>query len=256
MSSFANSFNFDNTARAQTPTRQSPEAPMYADDEQYRQKQLYGEVSRAAGFAEPKTPHSARTNSMNMSMDHSFVSTGATGNMSSSMDTTMDNSMVSTASSFSVPERLPASAAQVHAVTRAPAGVMQTPIQMPAPGPYEHGRPLSPLVEVATPSTSFSVTPANVGGAPMASMASSSIGHGREVNPFDHLQPAQHGQGRTLVAPPHSAASSTAATGFPSARFPPPSPGGMSVPGSVGGSPRDAVQRKSVYDEEDAYGGI
>lgn len=218
-------------------------------------------MSRAAGFPEPKTPYSAGDrNSMNYSADRdmAFASTGATANMT--MDTTMDTSMVSTASSFSAPERLPQTSIQTASASNLP-----LPMPMPATQPYEHGRPLSPLVEVSTPSTSFSVPVASVygaagagAGAPMASMASSSVGHGREVNPFDQLQPAHvgYGNGRTLIAPPHSASSSAATTAFPSARYPPPSPGGMSVPGSVGGSPREAVGRKSVYDEEDAYGGI
>ena len=259
MSSFANGFNFGTTSDPHAP---SPNYSAEGQDEQARQKQLYGEVSRAAGFPEPKTPYSAAgdrssmnfgTFGSNTTTDRSFLSTAATADMSamSMADTTMDTSMVSSASSFSAPERLPQSD------TGRSAEPMPMPMpRMPATQPYEHGRPLSPLVEVSTPSTSFSVQP------PVASIASSSSGHGREVNPFDHLQPAQQGMGRTLVAPHSAAASSAPATGsgFPSARYPPPSPGGMSVPGSVGGSPREAVGggmgRRSVYDEEDAYGGI
>jgi hypothetical protein len=80
-----------------------------------------------------------------------------------------------------------------------------------------------------------------------------------EVNPFERLGVPHQ---RTLVAP-HSA-STTGATGIPSPAYPPPSPGGMSVPGSVTDSPRRWSGRSasglgrqvSVYGEDDVYGGI
>ncbi|WVR04364.1 hypothetical protein IAU60_001365 [Kwoniella sp. DSM 27419] len=106
------------------------------------------------------------------------------------------------------------------------------------PQPYVHGQPLSPLNEVPTPMS----------------------GNDGLLNPFDlpsHRAPP----------PPFTAAASAAeisTSSFPSPAYPPPSPGGMSVPGSVTDSPRrwDEVgtprgRAVSVnYDEEDAYGGI
>lgn len=119
------------------------------------------------------------------------------------------------------------------------------------PQPYVHGRPLSPLNEVATPMST--ATGRTISDHPVPS---SSILH--EANPFE----------RTLLgakqnAAPLYTASSAGATGFPSPAYPPPSPGGMSVPGSVTDSPQrwdgnDTRGRRvqSMFDEEDAYGGI
>ena len=78
---------------------------------------------------------------------------------------------------------------------------------------------------------------------------------GQEVNPFDRMP---HSGSAHSLAPPYTA-NAVSAAGYPSPHYPPPSPGNMSVPGSVGGSPRQwtgsAVERRS-FDDEDAYGGI
>lgn len=112
------------------------------------------------------------------------------------------------------------------------------------PQPYIHGRPLSPLKEIVTPKPTGSNLPSP---SPSAMLGTS------PMNPFD----------RTLVhsrlVPPSSASSS-----FPSPNYPPPSPGGMSVPGSVGDSPRrwsrgygaPGIRGANMFDEDDAYGGI
>lgn len=176
------------------------------DSEPNQQKRMYGEVAQAAGVAEPPTPHSATLSPL-----------------------TRSTSSEGTTSSFSAHEATP----------RLPS-LMVVP-----PQPYVHGRPLSPLTEVATPMSVTSAQP----------MPSSSAMHGQsEVNPFD----------RTLIpnrlVPPYSGTSG----GFPSPNYPPPSPGGMSVPGSVSDSPRrwsgargpHSLRGESVFDEEDAYGGI
>lgn len=183
--------------------RQSQPLAMYADDHP-SQKQLYGEVSRAAGIPEPVTP-------VTPGLDAS-TSTNAT-----------------TSSCFSAAE---------------PARLPPPPITLSVPGPYVHGQPLSPLTEVPTPASST------------VPLASSSI---HEVNPLERLGVPHQ---RTLVAP--NSASTTGATGVPSPAYPPPSPGGMSVPGSVTDSPRRWSGRSasglgrqvSVYGEDDAYGGI
>ena len=119
-----------------------------------------------------------------------------------------------------------------HRLPPAPMPALPTVHILP-PQPYQHGRPLSPLTEVETPRS--------------MALTSSSVLHGQEMNPFENaLHPP------TLRAP-YSATSSTGATAFPSPNFPPPSPGGMSVPGSVTDSPR---KRESMFDVDDAYGGI
>ncbi|KAI9635515.1 uncharacterized protein MKK02DRAFT_44205 [Dioszegia hungarica] len=207
--------------------RQSQQPMAMYENEPARQKQLYGEVAAFAGFAEPKTPHSA-------GLDHSVSSNGTfnTG---------------TTHSSFSATEhgvRLPA---------QPPVPAIPSYLSMPAP-PYEHGRPLSAVEEVATPSTFRSTAQ------PLPSSSIGLGGHAREVNPFDNLPVP-----RTLVAP-HSAASGSS---FPSPRFPPPSPGGMSLPGSVSESPKRwsgqgtgnvgmarRSRGESMFDGDDAYGGI
>ena len=95
----------------------------------------------------------------------------------------------------------------------------------------------------ATPSQTY------VHGQPLSSIPSSSDLHGQaDINPFE-----------SGLAPPYSVSS-----GFPSLKYPPPSPGGMSVPGSVNDSPRRwsggpsplGARGQSMFDEEDAYGGI
>ena len=174
------------------------------EDDSTQQRRMYAEVARAAGVAEPMTPH---------------IPIHATpGDCTSPTETT---------SSFSAHEPVP----RLPSLTVVP------------PQPYVHGRPLSPLAEVATPMSLISGHP----------LSSSSIMHGQsEINPFD----------RNLIphrAPPHSASS-----GIPSPNYPPPSPGGMSVPGSVSNSPRrwsggpgrHGGRGVSMFDGDDAYGGI
>ncbi|WVQ97751.1 hypothetical protein IAU59_004865 [Kwoniella sp. CBS 9459] len=113
------------------------------------------------------------------------------------------------------------------------------------PQPYQHGQPLSPLNEVPTP------------------LSTASNGEAL-LNPFDLPTPRLRAGGDGALAPPFTA-STSGATGFPSPAYPPPSPGGMSVPGSVTDSPRrwdssiGTPKGRAVsvnYDEEDAYGGI
>ena len=111
------------------------------------------------------------------------------------------------------------------------------------PRPYVHGQPLSPLTEMSTPMTA--TTERSVS----------------EVNPYERTLLASR-----QVAPPYSAASTSGATGLPSPNFPPPSPEGMSVPGSISDSPqrweyRDIQDNRyrrpsSMMNSEDAYGGI
>ena len=125
------------------------------------------------------------------------------------------------------------------------------------PRPYTHGQPLSPLNELPTPQSYISNNSSgHTATATALPLPSSSIGHARaEVNPFDDVHVAH-----TLV-PPYSSSSA-----FPSPNFPPPSPGNMSVPGSINDSPRrwsggrasNAVRGRgvSMFDGEDAYGGI
>ena len=175
------------------------------DDDSTQQRRMYAEVARAAGVAEPRTPH---------------IPVHVTqGNFASPTETS---------SSFSAHE--PAS--------RLPSLTVATP------QPYIHGRPLSPLMEHATP---LSVASGHT-------LSSSSIMHGHnEINPFD----------RSLIphrfVPPHPTSS-----GIPSPHYPPPSPGGMSVPGSVSNSPRrwsggpghPNGRGVSMFDGDDAYGGI
>ena len=142
-----------------------------------------------------------------------------------------------TASSFSAHEPMP----------RLPSFTLNPP------QPYVHGQPLSPLDEMPTPmSTTTGLTDAPV---------SAGTATHAERNPYERTLLAAT---QESPAPPYSATSTTAATAFPSPAYPPPSPGGMSVPGSVTDSPQrwaaprgqGGVTRHSVYDEEDAYGGI
>jgi hypothetical protein len=145
-----------------------------------------------------------------------------------SADLSSSTNSYETASSFSASEPRSIS----HRLPPAPMPALPTVNVLP-PQPYQHGRPLSPLTEVETPRS--------------VAMTSSSLMHGQEQNPFELAMPI------AAPRPPYSAASSTGASGFPSPRFPPPSPGGMSVPGSVTDSPR---KRESMFDVDDAYGGI
>lgn len=184
--------------------------PNYQDeDENSRQKRMYGEVASAAGVQEPTTPHTA-------DLSHSTNS-------------------YETASSFSTHQQSEPRSIS-HRLPPAPMPALPTVNVLP-PQPYQHGRPLSPLTEVETPRS--------------MALTSSSVLHGQELNPFEHaLHPPTP---QSTFRPPYSATSSTGATAFPSPSFPPPSPGGMSVPGSVTDSPR---KRESMFDVDDAYGGI
>lgn len=200
--------------------------PMYEDeDEGSRQKRMYGEVAHAAGVQEPVTPHTA-------DLSHST------------------NSHES-ASSFSAhePSDRSASGPTTQRLPRAPLPNLPI-VNLTPPQPYQHGQPLSPLPEVATPASTV------VGGMG-APLSSSSLMHGQEVNPFETVSPDQNllsTPRAPAFRPPHSATSTTGATSFPSPNYPPPSPGGMSVPGSVSDSPRN--KRESMFESDDAYGGI
>lgn len=226
LSPFASNFDL--------PTQAPPPLAMY-ENEPARQKQLYGEVAAFAGFPEPKTPHSA-------GLDNAVSSHGDTFNTG-----TTHSSLSATEHGVRLPTQPP--------VPSVP--VLNFPAPQYSQQPYEHGRPLSPLVEVATPSTFRSANPL-----PVPSSSIGLGGHNKEYNPFDNLPTP-----RTLLAP-HSAASS-GANSFPSAKYPPPSPGGLSLPASVTDSPRrwsgqgnDNVgmarrsRGESMFDGEDAYGGI
>ncbi|RXK42201.1 hypothetical protein M231_00559 [Tremella mesenterica] len=118
-------------------------------------------------------------------------------------------------------------------------------LNLEPPQPYMHGQPLSPLQEVPTPLS----TATNVSQQAGRFVRS-------EVNPFDRMP--NSADSRNLV-PPYSA-TTAGATVFPSPHYPPPSPGGMSVPGSVTDSPRRwsgaPGNRVSMFDGDDAYGGI
>lgn len=196
--------------------------PMYEDeDESRRQKRMYGEVAHAAGVQEPTTPHTA-------DLSHSTNS-------------------YETASSFSAQDPGSRSLTQsTHSHRLPPAPMPSMPVvSLTPPQPYQHGQPLSPLPEVHTPAST--VIP----------LSSSSLMHGQETNPFEQASLDQNllsTPRAPAFRPPHSAVSSTGATSFPSPSFPPPSPGGMSVPGSVSDSPRG--RRESMFDGDDAYGGI
>lgn len=234
--------------------RMSQPLPMY-QDEPSEQKRLYGEVARTAGVAEPLTP--AYTPGLN----HSHGSNGLGRSVSSATSATY--------SSFSATDPVPRLPAQhapsppytesSHLPVAPPTVVVQPPqTQVQAQGPlqhqhqpYVHGRPLSPLAEVPTPLSAFMPMPpaapsSNLHGAQSQPQAQPQSQAQREINPFDAL-PVSVSQ--ASLAPPFSA--------VPIARFPPASPGAMSVPGSVGDSPASQRRtRQSVFDQEDAYGGI
>jgi hypothetical protein len=122
-----------------------------------------------------------------------------------------------------------------------------------APQPYVHGQPLSPLEEMATPMSTDTDRPVP---------SSNTHGFVNEKNPFERTLLSASRPLPSAPAPPYSATSTTGASGFPSPAYPPPSPGNMSLPGSVTDSPRrwsgGAARgtRVSVFDENDAYGGI
>lgn len=198
--------------------------PMYEDeDESSRQKRMYGEVAHAAGVMEPTTPHTATT-------PHSA-------------DLSHSTNSYQTASSFSAHDPAGRSLTNSTDSHRLPHVPSLPTVNLTPPQPYQHGQPLSPLPEVQTPaSTTIPLT-------------SSSLMHGQEINPFEqHVSPDQSLLTPRAQRPPHSAVSSTGATSFPSPSYPPPSPGGMSVPGSVSDSPGN--RRQSMFDGDDAYGGI
>lgn len=202
-----------------------------------QQKALYGEVARVAGVSEPITPLTPT----------GYGLSASTLSASSSSANALSNS---TTSSFSAgPDTMANNTTPPPPHSRLPAPPMLT---LSAPQPYQHGQPLSPLMEVSTPGSYQS------GSAPAPSY---------ERLPVPAPAPIPGSNQRVLVAP-HSAASSTGATHFPSPAYPPPSPGGMSVPGSVSDSPRrwsghgahapggQVGRGVSIYSGEDAYGGI
>ncbi|ORX33492.1 hypothetical protein BD324DRAFT_610594 [Kockovaella imperatae] len=136
-------------------------------------------------------------------------------------------------------------------------------LHLDPPAPYVHGQPLSPLAEVDTPRSGISKTTIQT------DRAASPLGQHatRDENPFErtlvaarqNIQPSQSDVG---LAPPFGDGPA-----FPSPAFPPPSPGGMSVPGSVTDSPRrwsgsgaraERAESRgvSMFYGEDAYGGI
>ncbi|KAL7423252.1 hypothetical protein Q5752_002552 [Cryptotrichosporon argae] len=222
--------NFDlpsDTKDASLFAAAAPKSPAPAYDSSRR---LYGEVAHAAGIPEPVTPVSA-------TLDTSTSSSAHTGD-----------------TSFSAPEpaaRLP------------PAHLAPNP---PFAAPYQHGQPLSPLQELPTPLSERN----------SYAMASSEAIHDAYVRgplpPVQAPELSHHKPAQIIVtspnddaAPPYSASTQNSVqpsvgSSVPSPRFPPPSPSGMSVPGSMTDSPRrwDAPGRPVSlgYDEEDAYGGI
>ena len=209
--------------------RESRPLTMY-EDESTQQKRIYGEVASAAGVVEPTTPK------LNASTSTRRSDTGNT-----------------TTSSFSAHEMTP----------RLPS------LHLEPPAPYIHGQPLSPLTEVETPRSGMSkVTSTTKDGIPSSTTMT------KDKNPFERTlvaarqnigpgQPPSTSSSMNSLAPPfdHGPA-------FPSPAFPPPSPGGMSVPGSVTDSPRrwsggvgsrsEAAESRgvSMFYGEDAYGGI
>lgn len=232
--SFANKYGSNASAGASTG--------LYADeDERSRQKRMYSEGSQVAGFPEPPTPHSLN-NDLNLNASTNSATTAETTSSFSAHGDQKESMPMPTFVSNN--QRLPP----------------PPTLDLRPPQPYQHGQPLSPLPEVATPASTFSGV----------ALSSSSLNHGQiqgnEINPFDRLAGGRAPGSSTLLTPkrysggllppaPYSAATTTGATTFPSPRYPPPSPGGMSVPGSVTDSPMTRGRRMS-YDEEDAYGGI
>ena len=208
-----------------------------------QQKRVYGDISRAV----PKnanTSHSSHGSAIASSDLHGSTS-------SHEGDATFDTARTGE-TSFSTGHARVTTASPAppysYSPPSAPARLPPPPITLSAPQPYLHGRPLSPLEEVPTP---------------LSSTPSSRNLAGDQVNPFDRLPTSSSSRsltGRNLL-PPHSASSGSS---IPSLRYPPPTPGGMSVPGSVTDSPmvprrwsgRTAGVRGSVLSDEDAYGGI
>ncbi|WWC87147.1 uncharacterized protein L201_002033 [Kwoniella dendrophila CBS 6074] len=215
--------------------RQSQPLAMY-EDERSQQKRMYHEVAATAGIDEPTTPYSAEPSpNPNSSPSYpmpqpTFNQSTATRSSSFSAPQQNDLSMSTSSSSSSLPMRLPELTVN------------------PTVEPYVHGQPLSPLKEVPTPLST----------ATTAGVTTDSL-----LNPFD--LPTRNNLGPSPLNTPFSA-STSGATGFPSPAYPPPSPGGMSVPGSVTDSPTRGWtgngqntpkgRAVSVYEEDDAYGGI
>jgi len=204
---------------------------------QQEQKKMYTEVARAAGIAEPKTPHSAVSNGSN----HSNKSYQP----------------------FEIP------------IIRLPHQQSPERQERSMAEPFVHGRPLSPLEEVATPASSIVPSylqaqhqhPSQGPRSPPSPVPSSAAIH--EYNPFDNMpiRPApaamQAHNHRALMnglIPQNTARTfgSNNSGSVPSPRFPPPTPGGMSVPGSVTGSPSPPRWNRAQQEEEeeDAYDGI
>jgi hypothetical protein len=232
--------------------------PSY-EDEQTRQKRLYGEVAHAAGVAEPITPGI---------------------HLNASTNSTISNT---TTSSFSAHDPMPLNNT---APSRLPA--MNLNLDTIPPRPFEHGRPLSPLVEVATPMSYASRQPKSSYESQYQNLYPASASPSNvSLNPFDDVPLDSHAAptgprsitdrsvnagkraSRASRASQGSLASNASGTGsnpFPMPRFPPPSPG--SVPGSITDSPsRWAPQGSGMgkpqgrgvslrFDEDDAYGGI
>ena len=213
--------------------RDSRPLTMY-EDESSQQKRMYTEVATAAGVVEPPTP---KLNSSTSSRNSDAANT--------------------THSSFSAGEMTP----------RLPT------LHLDAPAPYVHGQPLSPLTEVETPRSGMSkFTARTTDTAVSPSKPSAAVLPKLEENPFErtlvaarqNIQPAapSASPSMTSLAPPFGEGPA-----FPSPAFPPPSPGGMSVPGSISDSParwsgmgtraeRAESRGVSMFYGEDAYGGI
>ena len=157
----------------------------------------------------------------------------------SAINLTHSTSSAETGSSFSAPEPMPA---------RLPPA-----IAVQVPQPYIHGRPLSPLAEVQTP-MSVATRPSMD-----YPVSSSSLLH--EQNPYERtLLAAKAVPGSP--APPYSA-SSAGVPALASPAYPQRRMSGMSVPGSVTDSPQQwgrsetkGTRVQSMFDEDDAYGGI
>ena len=256
---------------------ENPTSPDAADAAQAEQKRMYKEVASAAGVAEPPTPK-ARQGSMNRVSD-------GTSMLSRNMDmgdvtassfsahepsftahnatTVVDTSFSAHEPSFSSSSQDRSFATATGSPPRLPTrAVLATPPSTSPPRPYVHGQPLSPLAEVETPR---SVMSALSGRVPQNSPSKTT---GKEENPFERTLQAAAALGpKGWRASQASIDSLVPPFRIPSPNYPPPSPGGMSVPGSVSDSPRrwsgqtgnraEAASRGvSVFYGEDAYGGI
>ena len=217
---------------------------MYAP-EPATQKRMYGEVSRAAGFPEPLTPQAVTRSASSSSAVPSSNLNGST----SSHDVP-ETSFMTADSSFSTHNPLTAAPAPPYSPPKGgPVRLPPPPITLSPPHPYVHGQPLSPLEELPTPlSSNLSQRGPTT---PALASTPSSRNLTNELNPFDRMTSS----GTRNLLPPRGYVGT-----IPSIRYPPPSPSGMSVPGSVTDSPRrwSGVRgaRGSVISDEDAYGGI